>query len=379
MKGDTWYFTVRPNDGKEFGTVRTSPSVVIQNSPPTIDSFTPEDAMLEINEGEDIEFTHTSFDLDNDTLTYLWLLDGIEQSTTQNWTYTANYTSAGTHNITTFVSDGELEVSKQWTVAVSNVDQPPVIDISFPLTDPTINEGESQEFSITYSDLDGDNIAIQWYLNDTSTVTTEFYIFDADYSSAGTYNVTVVISDGTEEASHEWRLTVINVNRAPTIDSFTPTETMLEVNQNDIIEFTHTSSDPDNDLLTYSWLLDGVEQWTGQNWTCQATTPGTFNITLVVSDGELLARQQWNVAVNAPPNITSYYPSDDPTIFEGQSQEFNVTYFDPDGDTLTIQWYVNGSLVEPSPGDSYTYEADVAGIYIITVIVSDGLAQTSHQ
>lgn len=59
--------------------------------------------------------------------------------------------------------------------------------------------------------------------------------------------------------------------------------------------------------------------------------------------------------------MTSHYPSDDPTTYEGQSQEFNVTYFDPDGDTVTILWYVDGSLVEPSPGNSYIYEEDVAG------------------
>jgi len=61
--------------------------VLVSNSSPTIDSFSPESATLEINETETIEFTHTSSDVDTDTLTYLWLLDGIEQSTTQNWTY----------------------------------------------------------------------------------------------------------------------------------------------------------------------------------------------------------------------------------------------------------------------------------------------------
>jgi len=34
-KGQTWYFTVKPKDGTDFGTLQTSPSVIIQNSPPT--------------------------------------------------------------------------------------------------------------------------------------------------------------------------------------------------------------------------------------------------------------------------------------------------------------------------------------------------------
>jgi len=162
------------------------------------------------------------------------------------------------------------------------------------VTDPTINEGESQEFNITHSDPDGDYITVQWYLNGTPTATTDFYIFEANYTSAGTYNVTVVISDGLDEDSHEWTLTVLDVNQ--------------------------------------------------------------------------------------PPEITSWYPSTDPDlIYVGNSQEFNITCSDPDGDSLTIQWYVNGTLKEEWTGNtSILFEPDQAGTYIIKVVVSDGQDETSH-
>jgi len=150
-KGDSWYFTVRPSDGKEYGTMQNSQPVVIQNSPPIIDSFTPENTALEINEGETIQFTHTSSDLDDDTLTYLWLLDGTEQSTTQNWTYQA--TAPGTFNITLAVSDGEGWATQQWNVTVN---APPTITSYYPSDDPTIFEGQFQEFNVTYFDPDGD-------------------------------------------------------------------------------------------------------------------------------------------------------------------------------------------------------------------------------
>lgn len=39
VKGDRWYFTVCPNDGEEFGLLATSPSVIIGNTAPTVDSL----------------------------------------------------------------------------------------------------------------------------------------------------------------------------------------------------------------------------------------------------------------------------------------------------------------------------------------------------
>jgi hypothetical protein len=277
--------------------------------------------------------------------------------------------------------DGIAKFSNTVTIVENNPPQA----YNLTITPSTPYTNDNLEANYTYSDADGDSESgteVRWYrngilqpeLNNTLTV-------PYDLTKKGDiWYFTIRPSDGKAYGILQSSQPETIQNSPPTIDSFSPEDTTLEIKEGETIQFAHTSSDLDDDnTLTYLWLLDGIEQSRAQNWTYQATTPGTFNITLVVSDGELLARQQWNVAVNAPPNITSYYPSDDPTIFEGQSQEFNVTYFDPDGDTLTIQWYVNGSLVEPSPGDSYTYEADLAGTYIVTVIVSDGLAQTSHQ
>jgi len=180
-----------------------------ENRPPTIDSFSPVDTTPEVSEGDSLDFTQTSSDPDNDTLTYSWLLDSVEQTTTQNWTYLPDYDAAGTHNVALVVSDGELTDSQEWNVTVINVNRPPTIDSHYPPTDPIISEGESQEFNITYSDLDGDMVSVQWYLDGTPTATSDSYTFVANYGSAGTYNVTVIISDGFAQALHEWMLTVL--------------------------------------------------------------------------------------------------------------------------------------------------------------------------
>ncbi|MDQ1317216.1 MAG: type sorting protein, partial [Candidatus Poribacteria bacterium] len=39
VKGESWYFTVKPKDGKNFGDLKTSPTVTIINTPPTLTSI----------------------------------------------------------------------------------------------------------------------------------------------------------------------------------------------------------------------------------------------------------------------------------------------------------------------------------------------------
>lgn len=39
-KGETWFFTVKPSDGKDFGDLQISPAVTIQNTPPSITGVT---------------------------------------------------------------------------------------------------------------------------------------------------------------------------------------------------------------------------------------------------------------------------------------------------------------------------------------------------
>ena len=171
---------------------------------------------------------------------------------------------------------------------MNDVNRTPVIDTYYPPTDPTIFEGESQDFNITYHDPDGDSFTIQWYQNGSLVGSDGSNIFVADYDSAGVYNVTVAVSDGLEEVSHEWTLAVLNVNRPPVIDT--------------------------------------------------------------------------------------YYPLSNPTIREGESQEFNVTKSDADGDPLTVSWFLNSTLLGET-SDSYIFaaEPDSAGVYNVTVAVSDGL------
>jgi hypothetical protein len=122
------------------------------NSPPTIDVYSPTETNLEINEGESIEFTHTSSDLDGDLLSYSWLLDTVEKATTQNWTYSTSSGDIGVRNVTLVVSDGEFIDTQEWTVTVNDL----VLSVKglkcWHWSDTNIN-------SVVEADVDGDGAA----------------------------------------------------------------------------------------------------------------------------------------------------------------------------------------------------------------------------
>ena len=64
-KNEQWYFTVRPNDGKDFGTLKTSPSVTIENTAPTVSDV----AIVPLSpvDTDDLNTSYDYNDADNDT------------------------------------------------------------------------------------------------------------------------------------------------------------------------------------------------------------------------------------------------------------------------------------------------------------------------
>jgi hypothetical protein len=123
--GDNWVCQVTPNDMWVDGTAKNSSSLTVAavsgNSRPRIDSYSPTNSSIGVNENATLSFTQVSSDPNNDTLTYSWTLDTVEQATTQNWTYSPNFTSQGSRNIRVTVSDGSLTDYQEWTVNVVDV------------------------------------------------------------------------------------------------------------------------------------------------------------------------------------------------------------------------------------------------------------------
>jgi len=154
------------------------------------------------------------------------------------------------------------------------------------------------------------------------------------------------------------------------------------------------SFDPDGDPLTYAWSLDvpagSVAVLDDASLESPSFTPdivGAYRASLVVSD-------QFAVSVADEVVVTVSRPNQAPVADAGQAQTVSVGdsvlldgagSFDPDGDVITYLWTffdvpVGASVALDDPTSANpSFIADVAGVYSVSLVVSDGLLDSATE
>ena len=180
---------------------------------PAIDNSWPIESSLVIEETQSIDFKTEASDLNNDPLTYSWKFDGNEAGSDSEYTYQSDYDSAGTHTVKADVSDGLSSASRIWSVEVLNVNRKPVMEQIG-----NLNSKETDEVTITVSATDDDGDALEYAISDPRFAQNEnVFAWQTGYDSAGEYEVTATVSDGTDTTEETLTLSVENVNRPPQI------------------------------------------------------------------------------------------------------------------------------------------------------------------
>ncbi|UCC19867.1 MAG: hypothetical protein JSV62_00905 [Promethearchaeota archaeon] len=208
------------------------------------------------------------------------------------------------------VSDGKLTDTDVFKVNVTIVNDPLFIVDFSPLSYSEINENESQEFAITITDVDNTLFTYEWNIWYKSTGinfsytggTSENYIYETDYFSNGTHTVKVNITDGEYVVEKIWTLTVNNINRAPEIVWYSPTDLTPYIYEDQQITFRIRVKDLDGDPLNINWYVDDVLTKIGGNYTFSGDYhPGMFEIKVIITDGELEAEKIWDLTVLPSP------------------------------------------------------------------------------
>jgi len=280
-------------------------------------------------------------------------------------------------------------ISHECTISLSlrAVNKPPTITSFQPSTIMvSVNEGSSQDFSITATD-DGGSPTIMWYVNGLGVQNGNIYTFSPDYSAAeqsnGVYKVCAKVSDGTNYVWQNWTVSVQNVNRAPYSNITMPSngDTFLSGMP---VSFDGTqSSDPDGDPIVYEWR-DGEIPISAEGLFETSLTPGMHTITLVVSDGLLSTSSSVNVFVKYySVNVSALNPSKmKATVGDKISiKAYLNNSGDADSPDLLIRFLVDSKIVDNrtgikvAKGSSTTLDfvwTAVKGTHIIKVEIDDG-------
>ena len=234
-----------------------SVSINIGNIPPIADAGPDQSAFF----GDTIFLDGTnSSDADGDLLTYSWSITSqpigssasLSNSTASNPTFPVD--TAGTYVVQLIVNDGQ-ENSEPDTMMVSTDNTAPVADAG---EDQSVLVGDTVTLNGSQSkDVDTDPLTFNWSfvsIPDSSAAelsdsTAEMPTFAAD--AAGTYAVQLFVNDGSLNSPTD-SVVVITVNRPPTADAGPDQDPLV----NDIVNLDGSnSSDPDSDMLTYSWAF----------------------------------------------------------------------------------------------------------------------------
>ena len=171
----------------------------VANIAPDITDYTPTENVMD--ENSSLEFNIAVDDYNEDALTYSWLLDGTEKSANKTWTYSPDFNSAGNHNITVIVSDGEFSDSHEWNITVNNVNRKPVITN---FNDITAYEGDTITLNPSISDADGESLTVTYsgWMDSNSKQT--------GYDDSGAHSVIVTAFDGIDNSTKEITVTILN-------------------------------------------------------------------------------------------------------------------------------------------------------------------------
>ena len=274
--------------------VSESRILTINDSAPNITSTSPANINVSIIEPNNQSFSITFSDAENNTINITWRLDGnivTADSSNQsfsNYSFIGNFTSQGNHTVNATITDGALESSFQWSLQVNNTNSIPVINSFFPNTNSiNIAEPNNQTFNVSASDNEGDSLNYTWLVNGSNSGSAYEFNFTGNFTQAGFYNITVIVSDGLLNASNQWNFTINNTNRNPVLGA----QLNLTVNSSSILNFNGSgqmnATDVDTDD-TLSFSINGslaVNQTTF-NYTTTNNDVGVFEFNISVSDSK---------------------------------------------------------------------------------------------
>ncbi len=173
----------------------------------------------------------------------------------------------------------------------------------------SITEGQTKSFTVDAVDPENLQPTFRWFLDaDPLDNTLPSYTFIAAYTmshpGANTvYTLKVVIADGVGgEATHEWKVTVIDLPRPPVVTIASPLEGNRGYEQGKPVHFFASAFDPDGDVLSFAWTLasSGQSILDKGEGDYAFTTTGTMRVQLVVSDGVSQISLTVNVTVSEP-------------------------------------------------------------------------------
>ena len=233
------------------------------------------------------------------------------------------------------------------------------------------------------TDRDGDDLNYSWSASAGEINGEGATVAWTAPNSAGSYNITVTVTDGRGETVTEQAIIEVRPNRAPTIIDLAANAGWTL--PSGTVQLTCTASDPDGDDLTYQWMAGaGDISGTGAsaNWTAPEEV-GLYYITVVVKDSHGASDTRTlplTVAEEEPPTIEELLVTADHCYLKttstgykvGKEQEYHIKCVVSNNDSVvSYNWSCDRGELS-GEGSQIIWSAPNASTDVtVTVIISD--------
>ncbi|MBM4248851.1 MAG: tandem-95 repeat protein [Euryarchaeota archaeon] len=362
-------------------------TVVHVNQPPRLRTH-PGNVSVDEDRTATLDMSGVFSDLDGDPVTLLpsgmTRITVLVDPNTLIVTFKPSPNLSGFYEDVTFTAQDDKGYGNEFVVVrvtVVVVNDPPVLKSSSPQGTVTMNEGDTEEFSVTVTTVESwDTFNYTWYLDDLDLLWNEdTYPLKTDFDSAGQHVLRVVVDDGHDKVERVWNITVVNVNRNPKEVKINTPRTGDSYMERTEVEFSGSAKDDDGDELTYTWLDGRTEIGTGKSFSTTALKPGVHTIVLEVSDGTGTTKSKQvsiTITPNTSPQILSLEPTTGARFQPGKRIDFTVQARDAEGDPLTYQWSLGGRVLSTQP--SFSASDIKEGTHSIMLSIYDGYTYTNQ-
>jgi hypothetical protein len=369
----SYSITVTVTDSSGATSAQSSPATVTVNSAlvaPTV-TATP----TTVNQGQTSSLTSTAVTTGTSPYTYQWLQQAPGGSYVDVGTNSASYSFVTSSSTAPGVWSFELQVADSTGAVVTSSAATVTVNISNVLTvsvSPsswTMDVGQSKVFSASASGGSGTYASYQWYVGGAAQSGATVSTFSFAPASAGSYSITVTVTDSSGATSPQSSPATVTVAASPTVSVAPVGPLAMDVGQVQTFTATVTGG---SGTINYQWYIDGTAvgsnsasysytaAGTSHTVNCKVTDSASTPVTSPASNAV-------TITVAASPTV-SISPGS-ATLDVGQSTTFTATASGGSG-SLSFQWYVN-SVLQSAATSSFTYTASATGIFTIYVQVTD--------
>lgn len=232
-------------------------------------------------------------------------------------------------------------------------------------------------------DPDGEIRSYNWNIEDSfGTTTKEGETIVHNFQDPGEYTIELLVTDrGGKTSSETVTIDVTqsgNAESPPNADakaSPTSGQAPLEVDFS-----ARDSSDPNDDISSYSWRFDDGRTAQGEAVTHTFDQPRTYQVELAVTDSEgNIDRDYISIEVSEQEQSPTAVANANPTSGQAPlSVEFDASdSSDPNKDIESYRWFFDDG--SSTRGELVTHTFDEAGTYDVELVVTDSNGNTDRE